>query len=90
MQEIACFSFDDDHNLRLDDSGVKYYYNPKLGASLSEGFDTFRKLDDKRDDHLDPLLKSLLEKEKREGRRVQADVVTWRGMMTKVLCVMIV
>lgn len=27
---------------------------------------------------------TIVEKEKREGKRVEADLVTWRGMMTKV------
>jgi RAT1-interacting protein len=62
---------------------VRYYYPPTLGADLSKGFDTFEKLDDTRDDHLDSLLKTLIDYEQKQGKRVEADFITWRGMMTK-------
>ena len=41
IQEIAHFSFDDDHKLHLDDRSLKYYYTPRLGADLSRGKPTF-------------------------------------------------
>ncbi|TVY48011.1 Decapping nuclease [Lachnellula occidentalis] len=84
-KEIACFSYDDGHQFRLDDSSIRYYYPPTLGADLSEGFDTFEKLDDTADDHLDSLLKTIMALEQKDGKRVEADVITWRGMMTKFL-----
>jgi RAT1-interacting protein len=55
-----------------------------MGVDLSRGFDTFRKMDDTADDHLDSLLKTLIAQEKETGKRTEADVITWRGMMTKV------
>jgi len=63
---------------------------------LSVGFKTFRQRDDSVDEHLDGLLDTLQAYEeallvKVEGGehevanvRLKADVVTWRGMMTKV------
>ena len=84
-QEIACFSYDDKHEYKLDDSSIRYYYPPTLGADLSKGFDTFEKLDDSRDDHLDSLLKTIAAHEQQQGKRVEADIITWRGMMTKVI-----
>lgn len=36
------------------------------------------------DDHLDSLLKTIAAHEEKLGKRVEADVITWRGMMTKV------
>ena len=51
---------------------------------LSRGFDKFVKHDDSRDEHLDPLLEALMAKEKREKTKTKADIITWRGMMTKV------
>jgi len=63
---------------------LRYYYPPQIGADLSAGFDTFRELDNEGDDHIDALLKTIIETEKREGKRCEADFVTWRGMMTKV------
>lgn len=107
-QEITSFSYDSDHVLHHDTSSLKYYYTPPIGASLSEGFDTFRKIDDTNDEHLDGLLCSLVELEKRRTaanepirerngnneqgsghealaeEEIKADIITWRGMMTKV------
>ena len=83
-EEFACFSYDDDHKFRLDDSSIRYYYPPQIGADLSKGFDTFRKLDDSLDDHLYSLLKTIAAWENDSGTKCEADVITWRGMMTKV------
>ncbi|KAI4235154.1 MAG: hypothetical protein L6R40_006553 [Gallowayella cf. fulva] len=84
-REIASFSYDDAHHFHLDDRSLRYYYPPRIGASLSKGFDTFQQLDDTADDHLDALLKTLIDREKRAGERCQADVITWRGMLTKLM-----
>lgn len=83
-QEFVCFSYDEDHTLHLDDSSLKYYYTPQIGADLSKGFQTFEKLDDSADEHLDSLLKAVIAHEKETGKKIDANVVTWRGMMTKV------
>jgi RAT1-interacting protein len=84
LQEIACFSYDDKHQFRLDDSSIRYYYPPTLGADLSKGYDTFQNMDSTADDHLDSLLKTIIDLEQKLGKRVEADIITWRGMMTKV------
>ncbi|RGP77392.1 rai1 [Fusarium longipes] len=84
-KEFACFSYDDNHEFHLDDSSLKYYYTPQLGADLSKGFDTFQKLDDTGDDHLDSLLKTIVAHEQETGKKIDANVVTWRGMMTKIM-----
>jgi RAT1-interacting protein len=68
----------------LDDSSIRYYYPPTLGADLSRGFETFQKLDDTADDHLDSLLKTVIDHEQKMGQRTDAGIITWRGMMTKV------
>jgi len=47
------------------------------------GFQSFRQLDDTGDDHLDSLLQTIVHKEQ-SGAMVDVDVITWRGMMTKV------
>ena len=85
-QEIACFSYDDKHGFSLGDSSMKWYYTPQLGADLSKGFDTFQKLDDSKDEHLDSLLTTIMSHEKEAGKKIDANFVTWRGMMTKVRC----
>ena len=63
---------------------MRYYYPPRIGSALSQGFDTFQQLDDSTDDHLESLLKTIVDLEQRTGRRCQADFITWRGMMAKV------
>lgn len=83
-QEIAYFSYDEDHKFRLDASSLRYYYPPNLPCDLSKGFDSFRQLDDTADDHLDGLLEALIAYEKEKSAKTEIDIVTWRGMMTKV------
>ncbi|KAH7152295.1 RAI1 like PD-XK nuclease-domain-containing protein [Dactylonectria estremocensis] len=84
-KEFACFSYDDNHQFHLDDSSLKYYYTPTLGADLSKGFDTFQKQDDTGDEHLDSLLRTIIAHEKETGKKIDAKLVTWRGMMTKIM-----
>ena len=86
-QEIACFSYDEDHKLHLDDSSLKYYHTPHLPADLSAGFESFRDLQkaDKGDEHLTSLLATITDLEQRTGEKCDTDVVTWRGMMTKIM-----
>ncbi|UKZ93925.1 decapping endonuclease targeting mRNA [Trichoderma asperellum] len=84
-KEFACFSYDENHEYRPDDSSIKYYYPPQLGADLSLGFDTFVKHDDSKAEHLDSLLKAIVSHEQETGSKIDANIVTWRGMMTKIL-----
>ncbi|KAJ2979110.1 hypothetical protein NUW58_g7290 [Xylaria curta] len=84
-KEIACFSYDDKHEFHLDDSSLQWYYPPRLGADLSKGFDKFDKHDESIDEHLDSLLKAIAAHEKEEGKKIDANIVTWRGMMTKIM-----
>ncbi|RDI86536.1 Nitrogen regulatory protein [Venturia inaequalis] len=84
-REITHFSFDENHEYRQDDSSMRYYYPPPMGANLSDGFETFKNLDDTKDDHLDALLKAIIHHEKQTGKRCQTDIVSWRGMITKIM-----
>jgi RAT1-interacting protein len=63
---------------------LKWYYPPEIGADLSAGYETFDKHDDSVDEHLDGLLKTIVAHEQEGGKKIDAHVVTWRGMMTKV------
>ncbi|AEO63401.1 uncharacterized protein THITE_58765 [Thermothielavioides terrestris NRRL 8126] len=83
-KEFACFSYDKDRNFHLGDSSLKWYYTPQLDTHLSNGFDKFVKHDDSIDEHLDGLLKTIANHEQQTGKPIDAHVVTWRGMMTKV------
>lgn len=83
-KEFACFSYDKDHQFRPDDSSLKWYYPPPLGVDLSNGFESFVKHDDSVDEHLDSLLKTIASYEKDTEKPIDAHIVTWRGMLTKV------
>lgn len=83
-QEITCFSYDDEHQFHLGEPSLRYYYPPSLPADLNRGFDTFQKLDDAADEHLDALLETIIAHEKETGKKCETDIITWRGMMTKV------
>ncbi|CAL5868876.1 uncharacterized protein PFLUO_LOCUS3103 [Penicillium psychrofluorescens] len=84
-KEIACFSYDDQRRFSLGDASLSYYYPPRLPADLNVGFDTFQKLNDVADEHLDALLDTIMAHEKETEKTCEADIVTWRGMMTKIL-----
>ena len=95
-QEIAFFSYDSEHKLKpLDNESLRYYYPPffnipghqqdnRFPVDLSKGYDSFRQRDDSGDEHLDGLLDTLVEAETRNGKKTEVDLVTWRGMMTRV------
>jgi hypothetical protein len=82
LQEVTCFSYDESREFHPDDRSLRYYYTPELDVDLSHGFDGFKKHDDSKDEHLHGLLQALIDLEKRSGK-VEADIVTWRGIMTK-------
>lgn len=84
LQEIAYFSYDEKHDFHPDERSLRYYHPPILGADLSKGFGSFEELDDTKDEHLDGLLRIITNLEQRTGKRCEADIITWRGMMTKV------
>ncbi|KAL9104423.1 MAG: hypothetical protein Q9163_000629 [Psora crenata] len=84
-REIAYFSYDETHQFHLDERSLRYYYTPSLGADLSKGFESFQQLDDTVDDHLDSLLKTIIDLEQKTGTKCLADIITWRGMMTKIM-----
>jgi RAT1-interacting protein len=63
---------------------MKWYYPPDVGTFLGDGFDKFDKHDDGVDEHLDSLLKTIASHEQSSGEAIDAHIVTWRGMLTKV------
>jgi RAT1-interacting protein len=66
---------------------MAYYYTPALPADLNKGYDTFQKLNDVPDEHLDALLDTLVAHERETEKKCEVDIITWRGMMTKVSCI---
>lgn len=63
---------------------MRWYYNPSLGTDLSQGFENFVKHDDSIDEHLDSLLETITDHEKQTRKKIDAQIVTWRGCLTKV------
>ncbi|CAK7210922.1 decapping endonuclease targeting mRNA [Sporothrix bragantina] len=87
-REFTCFSYDDEHALHLDDRSLRWYYPPQFpqGMDLSRGFDSFVKHDDDGvDEHLDSLLAAVVAHEQATRTKIDAQVLTWRGMMTKIM-----
>ncbi|KAJ6024934.1 decapping endonuclease targeting mRNA [Penicillium herquei] len=84
-KEVTCFSYDDKRQFSLGDSSMQYYYPPSLPADLNLGFNTFQKLNDTPDEHLDALLDAITALERDTEKKCDVDVITWRGMMTKIL-----
>jgi len=82
--EITHFSYDDQHRYHPDARSIQHYYPPELGTSLSKGFDTFQKLDDSVDEHLGSFLRAIEAVERERAQKVDAEVIAYRGMMTKV------
>ncbi|KAK8100918.1 dhp1-interacting protein [Apiospora kogelbergensis] len=84
-KEFACFSYDDNHEFHLGDSSLRWYYPPQLGTDLSQGFESFDKHDGSQDEHIDSLLKAIIAHEQEVGKKIDSQIVTWRGMMTKIM-----
>lgn len=84
-QEVTCFSYDRDRQFTLGESSLAYYYPPNLPADLNIGYETFQKLNDSADEHLDALLDTIVALERDTEKKCETDIITWRGMMTKVI-----
>ena len=93
-REVTEFSFDNQHVcFPLDSRSLRYYYPPffevpgeaaQRRIDLSKGYDTFEKYNDSTNLHLNPLLDTIRQHEQQTGASLDADILTWRGMMTKV------
>lgn len=67
----------------------KYYYPPTLGKKdLNVGYDQMIQRDESIPEHIDTLLDALTEANAKQpqDKQITADIVTWRGIMTKILC----
>ncbi|KAG1446202.1 hypothetical protein G6F56_009650 [Rhizopus delemar] len=82
-QELTCYSIDHQRHVHFDNSEMKYYYPPS-GKDLNFGYDKFIQRDESVAEHIDTLLDALTEMNNTSTASV--DIVTWRGIMTKLLC----
>ncbi|KAI8059289.1 hypothetical protein BC940DRAFT_328364 [Gongronella butleri] len=86
--ELTSYSIDHERRVWFDDRELKYYY-PATGKDLTVGFDKFIERDETVPEHLDTLLDALTDAKAKPNAHpdaTKADIVTWRGIMTKLLC----
>lgn len=88
-KELLSFSRTFDGEYVNDDSALSYYFLPDsdvdTNIDLGAGFKNFKKFDEERDGEFNGLLGAIQEYEKKNDTRVKADIITWRGIMTKLL-----
>lgn len=89
-KELISYSRGIDGSYTIDDSGLCYYYLPDsdvgLGAvDLAEGIASFKLIDDAQDGLFTGYLLSIIQYEKSTGKKIDVDIITWRGIMTKLL-----
>ncbi|KAI9267520.1 RAI1 like PD-XK nuclease-domain-containing protein [Helicostylum pulchrum] len=85
-QEVTSYSIDHQRHVWFDNREMKYYY-PPTGKDLNYGYEDMVQRDDSIAEHLDTLLDALSHiRSKTPDNEISADFVTWRGIMTKILC----
>ena len=93
-KELFCYSRDINGAYEYDtDKAVtqlSHYYFPDAeidkGVDLGAGYKDFKKIPEAENlGDFESLLKSILQHEKKTGEKVSADIVTFRGLMTKLL-----
>jgi RAT1-interacting protein len=89
-KEIYSYSIDIHTNVHMDDRSLAYYYltDSWLDRSLDlfSGFKDFQQKDESKPLHLDTLLMALMSYEGKTGTKVKTDIISWRGIMTKLMC----
>ncbi|KAI9317756.1 RAI1 like PD-XK nuclease-domain-containing protein [Dichotomocladium elegans] len=89
--EIQSYSIDGSRRVWFDQRELKYYVPPNIsppGPSLNRGYEKYIKRDESVPEHLDTLLDALTTARQAEPEKniAQANIVTWRGIMTKIFC----
>lgn len=91
-REACSFSIDRENNTQFDDQCLSYYYFPEpmldREIDLSGGYKDFIEKDESEPQHLNHFLRALINYEKTQcdGSKIKGDIVTFRGVMTKLLC----
>lgn len=91
-KELISYSVDVNNQHYIDDARqLRYYYFPDTALNrnpqLGDGQSKFIARDETIDRHLDRMLKTLIyyEKTKNDSKRTKADIITYRGVMTKLM-----
>ncbi len=88
-KELLSFSRTFDGEYVNDDSTLSYYFLPDsdidTNIDLGAGFKKFKKFDEERDGEFVGLLAAIKNYEEKNDTKVKADIITWRGIMTKLM-----
>ncbi|KAF9446833.1 RAI1-domain-containing protein [Macrolepiota fuliginosa MF-IS2] len=85
--QLMTFSYSEERELVFDDSALRYYVEPPRGAKLDYGYGQWVKQVEERG-RIDSLLRALSRVRgdpTRQGAVKELGVVSWRGVMTKIL-----
>ncbi|KAI8356103.1 hypothetical protein EDC96DRAFT_261549 [Choanephora cucurbitarum] len=86
-RELTSYSIDHNRRVWFDNREMKYYYPPTTGKKdLNEGYERMIQRDESISEHIDTLLDALTHFNSEAKEATTADIVTWRGIMTKILC----
>lgn len=83
--QIMSYSHDEQHAQKFDNSALRYYVDPPLGAHLDYGYDRWIRKPDERG-RLDGLLSAISRLRKDPAKALSVPdngLVCWRGIMTK-------
>lgn len=81
--QLVSFSYSDSRELEFNNSAMRYYTQPPFNADLGYAYETWIKRPEERG-RLDGLLTACLkDSEQMTYERKRANVVSWRGVMTK-------
>lgn len=94
-KELFCYSRELDNTYTYDEDIVKkeklpYYYLPdaNVKVDLQQGYSSFKKIPEEENlGDFSSLLTAIIQYEKNDGKKVPVDIITFRGLMTKILAI---
>ncbi|KAH3679436.1 hypothetical protein WICMUC_000981 [Wickerhamomyces mucosus] len=88
-KELASFSRTFDGQFVNDDSCLSYFFLPDSDVDteidLQSGYKNFKEVDEQLDGQFTGLLRAIKGYEEKNNSKVKADIITFRGIMTKIL-----
>ncbi|KAF9036219.1 RAI1 like PD-XK nuclease-domain-containing protein [Panaeolus papilionaceus] len=81
--QLVSFSYTPEHVQEFTDSALRYFVDPPIGAKLGYGYDRWIETQESRG-RIDSLL-GAVSKVRKGGTLPEIGLVSWRGVMTKIL-----
>ncbi|KAH9995835.1 RAI1 like PD-XK nuclease-domain-containing protein, partial [Russula vinacea] len=81
---LISFSYTNDRKLEFSDAAMRYYVRPPPDADLGHGYERWIRRPEERG-RLDGLLRAISEIRRRGTGDPVINIVSWRGVMTKIL-----